>query len=203
MSFEIICRLSYNWWQMMTISPLRNPIKLVQIFKKSGEITLKKNPNFSQFTVFKSKEGRGEGLWSRQSGWLLLTRLLFGSEQQSSEVRDSCLGFQPCCWNTQQATSPPFKQPSDVHPLESLCPPFFLPVRATHLSKQRAGSNPLLILYLPLPLALTLFSSLPSSSFKGTVHPFIMFFTSLFHLFSYTFSTSQHYVTTCLNFEIL
>lgn len=78
----------------------------------------------------------------------------------------------------------------------SHCPLFFLSVRGTHLSKQSAGSSPLLILHLPLPLPI--FSSLPSSSFKGIEHRYIRTFS---HLFSYTFnSIIQYYVTPSLNF---
>lgn len=115
---------------------------------------------------------------------------LYGIERQSSEVRDSSLGFHPC-W-----TSPPCKHPSDVHPRESLCPLFFLSVRATHLSKQSVGSSPLLILHLPLPLPI--FSSLPSSSFKGIEHRYIRTFS---HCFSYKFNSIIHYYATLsLNF---
>lgn len=50
-----------------------------------------------------------------------------------------------------------------MHPLESLCPLFFLSVCATHFSEQSAGSNPLLILHLPLSPSFLLLSSLPPS----------------------------------------
>lgn len=60
-----------------------------------------------------------------------------------------------------------------MHPLESLCPLCFLSVHETHLSSTKCRQQPPAYSTHPSP-SLPLLKPFSSSSFKGTVHGFIV-----------------------------
>lgn len=160
----------------MTIGPLQNPIKWMQIFHKSGEITLKKKLKSIQF--FKSKEGRKQGWWSRQTGWPLLNCLEVSGRHQRSGIHvlvsshaDGILSQRQVLHANTLHTGVTLSSVLSVSPCHT-------PLQAKYRQQPPACSTP------PSLSPLPLFSSLPSSSFKGTVHWFVIFFYIFFLIHS-------------------